>query len=75
MGSETALHYLQKIPKKQLGLSFDDLAKPDSLDMQSVTNVSVGNGKFPSEINNQNPLAEKIVDKHCKQGCHRQAEH
>ena len=34
--------------------------------MQSVTKVSVGNGKFPNEINNQNPLAEKIVDKQCK---------
>ena len=52
------------MPKKVLGLDFDNLVKPDSLDMHSVTNGSVANGginaKFSNEINNDeflNPLS------------------
>ena len=54
MGSDMALNSLQKIPKKELGLGFDNLVKPDS--MHSVTNGSVAyggiNAKFSNEINN-----------------------
>ena len=60
MGSDIALNSLQKMPKKELGLGFDNLVKPDSLDMHS----SVANGgikaKFSNEINNDeflNPLS------------------
>ena len=60
MGSDIALNSLQKISKKELGLGFDNLVKPDSLDMHS----SVANGgikaKFSNEINNDeflNPLS------------------
>ena len=56
MGSDIALNSLQKIPKKELGLGFDNLVKPGSLDMHSVTNGSVAyggiNAKFSNEINN-----------------------
>ena len=64
MGSDIALNSLQKIPNKELGLGFDNLLKPDSLDMNSVANASVANGcinaKFSNEINNDeflNPLS------------------
>ena len=60
MGSDIAPNSLQKMPKKELGLGFDNLVKPDSLDMHS----SVANGgikaKFSNEINNDeflNPLS------------------
>ena len=55
MGSDIAPNSLQKIPKKELGLGFDKLVKPEYLDMYSVTNDSVANGinvKFSNEINN-----------------------
>ena len=55
MGSDIAPNSLQKIPKKELGLGFDNLVKPEYLDMYSVTNDSVANGintKFSNEINN-----------------------
>ena len=64
MGSDIALNSLQKISKKELGLGFDNLVKPDSLDIHSVTNGSVVNGginvNFSNEINNNeflNPLS------------------
>ena len=56
MRSDIALNSLQKIPKKELGLPFDNLVKPQSLDMHIVANGSVGNGginsKFSNKINN-----------------------
>ena len=56
MRSDIALNSLQRIPKNELGLGFDNLVKVDSLDMHSVTNGSVANGginaKFSNEINN-----------------------
>ena len=56
MGSDIALNSLKKIPKKELGLGFDKLVKPEYLNMQSVINGSVANGginaKFSNEINN-----------------------
>ena len=56
MRSDIALNSLQRIPKNELGLGFDNLVKADSLDMHSVTNGSVSNGginaKFSNEINN-----------------------
>ena len=56
MGSNIALNSLQKIPKEELGLPFDNLVKPQSLDMHIVANGSVGNGginsKFSNKINN-----------------------
>ena len=64
MGSDIALNSLQKIPTKELGLSFDNLVKPDSLDIHSVTNGTIVNGsinaKFSNKINNGeflNPLS------------------
>ena len=64
MGSDIAFSSLQKIPKKELGLGFDNLVKPDSLDMHSVTNGSVANGsintKFSNEINNDESLKSII---------------
>ena len=37
MGSDIVLNSLQKIPKKEPGLGFDNLVKPDSLVMHSAT--------------------------------------
>ena len=55
MGSDIALNFLQEIPKKYLGLTFENLVKSDSLDTRSVTTGSVANGgvkaKFSNEIN------------------------
>ena len=55
MGSDITLHYLQKIPKKELGLGFDNFGKPEYLDMHIGTNGSVANGginaKFSNEMN------------------------
>ena len=60
------LNYLHKIPKKKLGLSFDNLVKPESLDMHSVTNVSVANSginaKFSYEIGNDEFLDPIILN-------------
>ena len=57
MGPHIALNSLRKIPKKELGLGFDNLVNPNSLDMHSITNGSVANGginaKFSNEINNE----------------------
>ena len=39
MRSDIALNSLQRIPKNELGLGFDNLVKVDSLDMHSVTKV------------------------------------
>ena len=44
MGSDIALNSLKKIPKKELGLGFDNLVKPEYLNMHSITNGSVANG-------------------------------
>ena len=56
MRSDIALNSLKKIPKKELGLGFDNLVKPKYLNMRSVTNGSIVNGginaKFSNEINN-----------------------
>ena len=56
MGSDIALRSLKKIPKKELGLGFDNLVKPEYLNMHSLINGSVANGginaKFSNEINN-----------------------
>ena len=55
MGSDIVLNFLQEIPKKYLGLTFENLVQSDSLDTRSVTNGSVANGgikaKFSNEIN------------------------
>ena len=57
MGSDIALNSLKKIPKKELGLGFDNLVKPEYLNMRCVTTGSVANGginvKFSNEINNK----------------------
>ena len=56
MRSDIALKSLKKILKKELGLGFDNLAKPQYLNMHSDINASVANGginaKFSDEINN-----------------------
>ena len=56
MRSDIALNSLNKIPKKELGLGFDNLVKPEYLNMRSVINGSVANGgisaKFSIEIKN-----------------------
>ena len=56
MGSDIELNSSKKISKKELSLGFDNLVKPEYLNMHSVTNVSVANGginaKFSNEINN-----------------------
>ena len=56
MGSDVVLNSFQKIPKKELGLGFDNLGKPEYLDMHIVTNGSVANGGINAtsskEINN-----------------------
>ena len=60
MESDIALNSLQRITKKELGLGFDKLVKPEYLDMHSVTNGSVANGginaKFSKEISNNEYL-------------------
>ena len=60
MRSDIALNSLQKIPKKELGLPFDNLVKPQSLDMHIVTNGSVANGGINSKFSykiNKDPLS------------------
>ena len=61
MGSDIVLNSLHKICKKELGLGFDNLVKPESLDMHSVINGSVANGginaKFSNKINNDEFVA------------------
>ena len=56
MGSDIVLNSLKKIPKKELGLGFDNLVKPEYLNIRSVANGSVANGginaKFSNGINN-----------------------
>ena len=56
MRSDIALNSLKKIPKKELGLGFDNLVKPEYLNMHSDINASVAKGginaKFSNEINN-----------------------
>ena len=56
MGSDIELNSSKKISKKELSLGFDNLVKPEYLNMHIVTNVSVANGginaKFSNEINN-----------------------
>ena len=63
MGSDIVLNSLKKIPKKVLGLGFDNLVKPEYLNIRSVTNGSVANGginsinsKFSNEIINDEIL-------------------
>ena len=55
MRSDIALNILKKIPKKELGLSFDNLVTSEYLNMCSVKSDSVANGcinpKFSNEIN------------------------
>ena len=50
MGSNVVLSSLKKIPKKELGLGFDNLVKPEYLNMRSVTNGSVTNGGFNANL-------------------------
>ena len=56
MGSDIVLSFLQKIPRKELGLGFYNLVKPECLDLRSVTNGNVENSginaKFSNKINN-----------------------
>ena len=56
MGPDIALNYLTKIPKKELGLVFDNLVKPKYLNMHCITTGRVANGginaKFSNEIKN-----------------------
>ena len=56
MGSDKALNSLKKIPRKELGLGFENLVKREYFNMHNVTNGSVANGgintKFSDEINN-----------------------
>ena len=56
MESDIALNSLKEIPKKELGLGFDNLVKPEYLNMHSLISGSVANGginaKFSNEINN-----------------------
>ena len=52
MGSNIALTYLKKIPKKGLGLGFDNLVKPECLNVRSVTNGSVANGAINAKFYN-----------------------
>ena len=56
MGPDIALNYLTKIPKKELGLAFDNLVKPKYLNMYCITTGRVANGginaKFSNEIKN-----------------------
>ena len=56
MESDIALNSSKKICKKELRLGFDNLVKPEYLNIHSVTNVWVANGginaKFSNEINN-----------------------
>ena len=53
MGSDIALNSLQKIPKKELGLGFDNLVKPEYLNMCNVTNGSVANGGINAKLSNE----------------------
>ena len=50
MGSDIALNCLKKIPKKELGLAFDNLLKPKYINMRSVTNGCVVNGGIESSL-------------------------
>ena len=43
MGSDIALNYLKKIPKKELGLGFDNLVKLEYLDMRPI---NIANNDF-----------------------------
>ena len=53
MQSEIALNYLKKIPQNELGLGFDNLVKPEYLNMRSVTNGSVANGGINAKFSNE----------------------
>ena len=53
MESDIALNYLKKIPKKELGLGFDNLVKPEYSNMRSVTNGSVANGSINAKLSNE----------------------
>ena len=53
MGSDTALNSLNKIPKNELVLGFDNLVKPEYLNMRSFTNDSVANGGITTKFSNK----------------------
>ena len=53
MGSDIALSFLQKIPRKELGLGFYNVVKPECLDMRSVTNGSVENSGINAKFSNK----------------------
>ena len=64
MVSDIALHFSQKIPKKDLNLILDNLLQSGSLDFNNVKNGNVANGginaKFSNEVRNDeflNPLS------------------
>ena len=64
MVSDIALHFSQKIPKKDLNLILDNLLQSGYLDFNNVTNGNVANGginaKFSNEVRNDeflNPLS------------------
>ena len=53
MGSDTALNFSKKIPKKKLVLGFDNLVTQEYLNMRSLTNVSVTNGGINAKISKE----------------------
>ena len=61
MGSDIVLNSLKKIPKKVLGLGFDNLVKPEYLNIRSVTNGSVANGSINSKFSNE-IINDEILD-------------
>ena len=61
MGSDIVLNSLKKIPEKVLGLGFDNLVKPEYLNIRSVTNGSVANGGINSKFSNE-IINDEILD-------------
>ena len=47
------LNSLKKIPKKEVGLGFDNLVKPEYLNMPSVTNGSLANPGISTKFSNK----------------------
>ena len=47
------LNSLKKIPKKEVGLGFDNLVKPEYLNMPSVTNGSLANAGMSTKFSNK----------------------
>ena len=61
MGLDITLYYLQKIPKKELSLGFDNLGKPEYLDMHIGTNGSVTNGGINAKFSNEMDHDRSII--------------